>query len=153
MQMLLRTTTFLFMFLWLAGCETLESFLEAPKVSLTNVEVLPMQGLQPRFALYLNIENPNPISIPLSALAYQISLDGYNLFNGSTSELPSIPAGGESPLRLELSLNLLESASVVANMLRGSQPTMDYAIDSQVTVSGISRPFHVSETGVVELSN
>lgn len=137
----------------LASCATLDRFVEPPRVSVTNIEVLPAQGFQPRFAIYLNIVNPNPLPIPVTGLAYEINLNGYEVFNGATSEVPSIPAYEEVPLRVEVGTNLLQSVGFISGLINGQFETLDYSIDSQIKVSGITRPFAVSESGQVSLTN
>lgn len=137
----------------LGSCATLDRFVDPPSVSITNIEVLPSQGFQPRFAVYLNIVNPNPLPIPVTGLAYEINLNGYEVFNGATSDVPSIPAYEEVPLRVEVGANLLQSVGFISGLINGSFDTLDYSIDSQIKVSGITRPFAVSESGQVPLTS
>lgn len=137
----------------LSGCATLDRFVDPPRVSVTNIEVLPSQGLQPRFAVYLNILNSNPVSIPISGIAYDISLNGYEVFSGATSDVPSIPAYEEVPLRVEVGANLLQSIGFMTSLMNGQFETLDYAIESKISVSGITRAFTVTEVGQVEIGN
>ena len=136
----------------LNACSTLSEFVEPPKVSITNIEVLPNGGLSPRFAVSLNILNQNPVALPISGLAYDINLNGFEVFNGATSDIPSIPAYGEVPLTVEVGTNLLQSIGFITSMLNGSLSTVNYEIDSDVSVSGFSKKFSVSESGQVPLT-
>ena len=137
----------------LSACATLDRFVEKPRVTITNIEILPSNGLQPRFAIDLNIINTNAVGIPLSGLAYDISLNGHELFTGATSEVSEIPAYTEVPLRVEVGANLFESAAFLASLLSGSVDAVDYAINAKLKVGGITRPFSISEKGNVSLSS
>jgi len=136
----------------LSACSTLSQFVEPPKVSITNIAVLPNGGLSPRFAISMNILNQNPVALPITGLAYDINLNGYEVFTGATSDVPSIPAYGEVPLTVEVGTNLLQSIGFITTLLNGSLSTVNYEIDSDVSVSGFARKFSVSESGEVPLT-
>lgn len=136
-----------------SGCATLDRFVDSPVVSIANIEMLPTQGLQPRFAVDLNILNPNPVAIPITGMAYEISLNGYDLFSGATSDVPRLPAYEEVPLRVEVGANVLQSFGLIMGLLNGEHTKLDYVIETELKVSGILRPFTLVEKGVVDLNS
>jgi len=135
----------------LSACSTLTEFATPPKVSITNIELLPGNFLSPRFAISLQVKNPNPVPLPIKGLAYDINLNGLEVFNGVTNEVPLIPAYGEIPLKIELGANLIQATQFVLSLRSGNVKTLDYSINTDVSVSGISKPFAVSESGKVDL--
>ena len=149
----LKRLFMVFVALVLSSCATLDRFVDPPRVTVTNIEVLPMQGMEPRFAVTLNILNSNPVSIPITGLAYDINLNGYEVFSGVTTDVPTIPAYKEVPLRVELGTNLLQSIGFVTSLMREQFDTLDYSIDSKISVAGITRAFSVSESGQVSFGD
>lgn len=142
----------LIMLISLSGCATLDRFIDPPRLTISGIEVLPTQGFQPRFAVHLNILNPNPIAIPIAGMSYEISLNNYELFNGATSDLSSIPAYEEASVRLELGVDVLRSVGFISELLNGDVQSVNYSIASEIKVSGIFQPISVTETGVVQLT-
>lgn len=145
-----RSLLFFVLIVGISGCANLDQFLRPPSVTVTKVEMLPFQGLQPRFAISLNVVNPNPISIPITGLAYQISLNGHPVFSGATSDVPTIPSYEEVAMEIEVGTNLVESIGFVSSLLGGEFDRLEYQIDSDINVRGIPRPFQVSESGEVD---
>lgn len=137
----------------LLGCSSLSQFINPPNVSITRVEMLPLQDFQPRFAVYLNVVNPNPIAIPVTGIAYQISLNGHSVFNGATSDVPTIPSYEEISMRLEVGTDLVESFAFVSSLIDGQFNRLEYQIDSDINVRGFARPFQVTEVGEVDFGS
>ncbi|GEM_PF-4673688 len=65
----------------LAGCASLQNYFEPPTVSLIGIEILEADGFSIRFGLDLTVQNPNPITIPISGL----SLNGNEVLSGVSS--------------------------------------------------------------------
>jgi LEA14-like dessication related protein len=139
-----------FVLLGLASCASLNGIVSPPKISISGIELLPTNNLQPKFAVHLNILNQNAVAIPVTGLSYNISLNGSEVFSGATSNVPVLPAYEEVPVRLEVSANLLQSISFINGLMKGSFSALDYSIDAKVKVSGVITPFHIVEAGRVD---
>ena len=133
----------------LGSCALFEGILSSPKVSITNVEVLSSQGFQPKFAVHLNILNPNSVPIPISGFSYVINLNGYELFSGATNDVPIIPAYSDVPVRVEVAANLMQSIGFMTQLLSGTISTLNYTIDAKVKVGGVFMPYDITEQGQV----
>ncbi len=139
----------IFVIVGLTSCANIGSNISPPKVSVVSIELLSVENLRPKFAVHLSVLNQNAVSIPISGLAYDISLNGNEVFSGATSDVPTIPAYEEVPVRIEMSANLLKSISFINGLMTGSFTTLNYSIDAKVKVSGIIIPFHITEEGTV----
>lgn len=139
-------------FLALSGCSVVQDLIDPPVVSLSNIEILESSGLSIRFAIDLNIQNPNPVPIPITGLSYGLSLNGNSVLNGVTSEGVDLGAYGEDNLRLEAEASLLGMLGLFRDLLSADTREVEYLIDASIGISGFSRAIEVSESGLVPLS-
>ena len=139
-------------FLVLSGCSVVQDLIDPPIVSLSNIEILESSGLSIRFAIDLNIQNPNPVPIPITGLSYGLSLNGNRVLNGVTSDGINLGAYEQDNLVLEAEASLLGMLGLFRDLLSADTREIEYLIDASVGISGFSRAIEVSESGLVPLS-
>lgn len=135
----------------LTSCATVESLLEPPKLSLTNIEILEANGFSIRLALDINVQNPNPVPLPINGLSYSLMLNGNEFLSGVASDLEGVGAFSETQVRLEAGTNLLGLMGLASEILSGQTDQYEYRLDAKIGLSGFSRSIEVSETGIVPI--
>ena len=129
------------------GCRTLvEQTLERPSISLREVRLMEM-------GLVLNVANPNPVPLPVKTVRYKIALAGLNVAEGETDEAFTVPAKGDTEIKLQVRTNALELAGQAANMLTNFNGRVDYEISGEVEPDlPMTGPFPFTRKGEVALN-
>ena len=135
----------------LTSCAILERALEPPKLSLANIEILEASGFSIRMALYINVQNPNPVPLPINGLSYSLALNDIEFLSGVASDLEGVAAFSETQVRLEAGTNLLGLMGLASEILSGKTEQYEYRLDAKIGLSGFARSMEVSETGIVPI--
>jgi LEA14-like dessication related protein len=96
---------------WLALLAALASSGCAPKFTRPNVTVVAveMRGgnlLQQKFAVKLNIQNPNDRALPVQGLHVELNVSGEQIASGVSDHAVVVPAFGESEFDMTITANL-----------------------------------------------
>lgn len=137
----------------LISCANLGVGLEAPKIKLVSVGMLPSEGLTQRFRIGLSITNPNAVALPVRGLSYSLALNGIEVVDGVSASVGRLAAYAETPLTLEASSNLLSALRFVNDFVRNSgDKPIDYNLRATIDVEGFARRLTVHENGAIPLS-
>lgn len=90
--------------LTLAGCSTLAPR-DPLRIELVEIEPLPGEGLEARFAIKLRVQNPNDRPINFDGVALELKVNQQPLLNGVSDQSGQVPRYGESVLRIPVSLS------------------------------------------------
>ena len=82
----------------LAGCAGLGALKEKPEVSLAGVELQEFALFEQRFGIKLRIRNPNDVDLPISALVFDVELNGQPFARGMSNKAVTVPRYGEAVL-------------------------------------------------------
>jgi LEA14-like dessication related protein len=134
-----------------AGCGSFRPGFQTPSVTVSSFKTVPSSGIVPAFEIGLRVTNPNPQALKLDGIAYTISLEGTNLVNGVTNELPTIPAYGQGDVSLSASADLLAGARVVGELLRSGKRDVDYAFEARLDLAGLLPAVRVRDAGQISL--
>ena len=74
---------------WLAGCSTLAPKLEAPDLSIVNVELMESTLFEQRVRVRMRVQNPNDRALPVRGLSYTLEVDGKELAWGVNDVSPA----------------------------------------------------------------
>ncbi len=96
---------------WLALLAALVSSGCAPKFTRPNVTVVAveMRGgnlLQQKFAVKLNIQNPNDRALPVQGLHVELNVSGEQIASGVSDHAVVVPAFGDSEFDMTITANL-----------------------------------------------
>ena len=131
----IRDSGLLLVMLMLSACASTGQLIDTPDVSLRNVEIEDMDFSAQTFLLGFDVSNPNPFPLPVSAVSYNIELDGYRFATGKTQGGFTVPAKGEGEFAISVQLNLLRSAPQLLYIVRdGTKRDIPYALDGKLGV-------------------
>lgn len=146
-----KTITLLLCFGLIACSSVVPS--EPPKVNLISVVPTSDSGLTPSFNINLRVVNPNKQDLNLAGAVYSLSLNGHEVVNGATRELPSVPAYGEAAFSLPAQANLMASMQLLGSLLQSEKPQLDYQVDVKLDVGSFWPAIRLSEKGQLKLDN
>ena len=150
---LLHVSALSFVMLMVSSCGSLGKIVDAPKVSLSDVQLVSAGLLEQRYRLTLRVQNPNSVGIPISGIDYAVKLAGVDFASGVTPNSFTLPANGEDLVNIDVSTNLLESARQIYNVIKQGPDSLDYQLSGNVKVNlpfVKSLPF--SRSGKVDLN-
>lgn len=78
----------------LSGCAALGPRLEAPKLTVSHVEIIKGDLFEQRFRARMNVQNPNDRELRVRGITYTIELGGEELGRGLSGSSFVVPARG-----------------------------------------------------------
>lgn len=136
----MKTTTLACVCLLLAGamsgCASLsENPLRMPEVRLSNVQAVGLGFDRQTFLLSFDVNNPNPLSLPVRHITYGLKLNGQRFASGETDCEFTIPANGASTFAISVDLDLLQTAPQLLFIVRDSaRQDIAYDVEGQLGV-------------------
>lgn len=126
----------------LAGCSSLTTKkMSAPAVSLANMELQGIQGLETIFRLQLRVINSDDEPLALRGLSCALKVNGKSFANGISSEPVTVPASGTATVPV----------LVYAGMFDLVGPVIELIQSSGVPPSGQAKPLEYELTGKILL--
>ena len=99
---------FLIIFIGLLGsCANLPLKTVSPEVSLANFKLSKLGLFEQTYLLRLHLKNPNPFSLPINSVDYQLHLNDQEFAKGVSNQAVTIPASGEEFLDIKVVSNLM----------------------------------------------
>jgi len=132
----MRSAALLLLACTLGACSSIVPRLEAPHLSITNVELLSGTVWEQRLRVHLRVENPNDRALPVAALVYTIEVAGQELARGAANESFIVPANGESEFATDVTANMAGALVAILGRGGGKNQAIDYHISGKVTLAG-----------------
>jgi LEA14-like dessication related protein len=117
----------------LSGCSLFLHSIEKPKVDVRDValsSVSLMAGVEG--TIRLDVENPNPVGVPLRAIDWQLAVAGAPAVRGHVDVSTTIPARGVAPVTASLAIGAGDAVEVARRMAGGGR---GYALDARLFFS------------------
>jgi LEA14-like dessication related protein len=118
----------------ISGCASLHRQIEEPSLSIVGLEIVDLGLLQQRYAVTLNVQNPNPLTLPVSGMSYALQVGGKDFARGVTSKPFTLPAYGEAQVQVDLTTNLLDSVRRIQALLDSGMETVGYSLTGRLQV-------------------
>ncbi|WP_421869530.1 LEA type 2 family protein [Motiliproteus sp.] len=138
--------------LGLSGCATLQPGFEKPVVNLTSFELLPSNGVAPKFGIGLHVINPNRTPLSLKGLVYNVEIEGHKILTGVANDLPVIAAYGEGDIQLQASANLFNTLRMLSSLVNRPSNSLTYDLNAKLDVGSLLPRVEVNESGKIDLS-
>jgi LEA14-like dessication related protein len=125
--------------LWLAvlltGCAALQSPLEAPHVTLTDLRPLDMTLFEQRYGLKLRVQNPNPVELPITGMNFRLDVNGSELGHGVSDQPVTVPAYGEAVVEIKLTSNLVRIFDQIRGLESGKGQSLRYHLSGGLSLA------------------
>ena len=152
MKLTLRCAAPLLALLLTSSCALVPK-LEAPQLSIAEVQILSSDLWEQHLKVRMHVHNPNDRALPIKALEYTVEVDGQQFASGAAAASFVVPPLGETEFDMNVTTNL---ASTLLKLLgRGSGAGTDevgYRLVGKVSLSeGFLRSIPFDEKGTFKL--
>ncbi len=92
----------------LTACASVAIQPEPPKLSVAGFKLTKLGLLEQKYRVQLRLTNPNPFSLPVERVNFQLYLNGKEFTNGHNQQPILIPPDGEEVFEIDTVSNLFE---------------------------------------------
>jgi LEA14-like dessication related protein len=125
----------LFFAIVLAGCATVQSPLEAPHVSLTDMRIIDATLFEQRYALKIRVQNPNPVALPIEGMEFRLDINDVELGRGVSDKAVTVPAYGEEVFEINLVSNFARIVNQIRALEGGQGNSLRYRLAGGISVA------------------
>ena len=137
----------------LQACSSLPRQLVPPRAEVVELRILQAGFDGQRFAVRLDLLNPNAVPIPVRFVEFEVRLAGEGLLDGQSAAPFTLPAGGTQTVDVEIFSNLVSSATRLLAVVQGPANTLEYEVQGQLTLDvRLREPLGFYHRGQVPLS-
>jgi len=104
-----------------AACSFFPHPLEKPKVDVTGVAITEVSFSGLSGHVDMNVLNPNAVSLPLSAVDWQLAIGGSRAVSGRVDLSANIPAKGSAPVEASLRVGASDAVAVAPKLAAGER--------------------------------
>lgn len=141
-----------FVCVMVGACAHFGAGLEPPNVRVDSLRMLEARGLSQRFLVGLRVINPNDRALPVRGLSYTLALNGIDLLEGVSGNVPTLEPFSETLIEVEAATDLVAALRLLNNLTRpDAGENIAYALTAKVNVQGWPGRLTVKETGEVPL--
>jgi LEA14-like dessication related protein len=128
--------------------------LEAPNLSVINMEMLESSLFTQRLKVRVRVQNPNDIALPVKGVSAKLEIAGEQFASGVSANSFTVPAFGEQEFDLLVDASMAKT--LLTMMGKGgsgkAMESLDYRISGKVSLSsGLVRSIPFDETGTLNL--
>ena len=135
----------------LQACGALRPGFETPAVTVNSFRAMPSAGALPDFEIGLRVINPNRYALDLAGVSYTVSLNGHEVIQGVSSEMPVIDGYGQGDVVLRATPNLLAGVRLIAELASAATDSLDYELEAKLDLGGLYPSIRISDSGTVSL--
>ena len=119
----------------LGGCASMQSPLEAPHVSLTDLRILDATLFEQRYALKIRVQNPNPVALPINGMDFRLDINDVELGRGVSDKSVTVPAYGETVFEINLGSNFARIVNQIHALESGKGQSLHYRLSGGISVA------------------
>ena len=136
----------------LNGCayvKALNNKMKTPKVNFQNVELREATADGIKLDFLFEVNNPNPLGAKITALTYDLKLNGSRIAKGKTKEAIEVGPQGRSDVRFPFELKFQDLVSTIKTLM-GARDKIKYKLDVVVSVDTPIGEIEVKRSAVGE---
>jgi LEA14-like dessication related protein len=142
----LRCTPLFLLAAMLGGCSLFVPKLQAPSLSIVNVQVLKSDLWEQRLKVRVRVQNPNDRALPVKGLSYTIDLSGQQFASGVSGASFVVQPHGEAEFDMNVTANM--AGALFKLLSRDASDHIEYRIAGKVSLSeGLLRTVPFEQRG------
>lgn len=141
-----------FVLCFMSACSHFSGGMEKPRMQLVDFDVVSAEGFAPRFAVTIEVSNPNSFDLKVKGASYSLGLQGFDLIEGVSNRLPVVPAYGSEIVRLEARANLVESYKFFRSVMNEGADNVAYHMSLKLDSGGLFSSVYLEDEGRIDLS-
>lgn len=122
-----------------AGCSTLDQIKYKPTVDLQSIGLQETSLSSGTVLVRLGVSNPNPVSVNLDELRYDLNMNGRDLAEGVVAQGIRLDANETTTVEVPVRFQYLEVFNSVSDMVRSGSTT--YELTGGVTAGPFEIPY------------
>jgi len=130
----IRIVATIFAFLSLAGCAGVGNQLDPPRISLANIRVQEVTGLETAFQIQMRVFNTNDVDLKVKGINVELGINGQPFATGVSNTLVEIPSYGTELVTVTVYSSVIKMFKSVYG-LKGSEE-LTYRLSGKLRVSG-----------------
>ncbi len=137
----------------LSACAS-QSKLEAPNLSVINMEMLESSLFTQRLKVRVRVQNPNDRELPVKGVSAKLEIAGEEFANGVSANSFVVPAFGEAEFDLLVDASMARTLIGMVGKRKSDKPmeSLDYRMTGKVSLSsGVVRSIPFDESGSLKL--
>lgn len=146
-----RYSLLLWFLITATGCASLQR--QPLDVLLSDLELLPAQGLAPRFSISMQLINPNNSQIDIKGGSFRLYLGNSRVAAGVIEKPFLVPALGQSLIKAQCTGDLIGGASLFHKLMHSNAQAIEYQLEVTLHESNRFIPIRLQRDGVVNLSD
>ncbi|MHB8829778.1 MAG: LEA/WHy family protein [Syntrophales bacterium] len=139
---------FLTIILFIPGCAGLR--LQAPAVTVADMQVIEANLLEQRFVFKLRIQNPNDRDIPVTGMSFEIAINDEPFAKGVSNKTATLPRLSETMMDVAVASDLSRILRQIGALRRGSRKTISYRIRGRL-FTGLLVDLDFENKGVLDI--
>lgn len=132
------------------GCTGIKR--QSPDVLLSDLALLPSEGLAPRFSLSMELINPNNSQLDIEGGSFRLYLQNSRVAAGVIKKPFIVPALGQSTFTAHCTGDLIGGASLFHKLMKSNAHAVEYQLEVKLHETNRFMPILLSRTGVANLS-
>lgn len=130
-----RTFLFwVFTAVFLSGCAGLGTPSEAPRISLSNIQMLETSGMESAFLVQLRVQNPNDVELDIRGVDCDVEINGKPFAYGISNAQVKIPALGSDTVPVKVYTSVIEIFRGLINL--PGRDDLSYQVKGKVRTGG-----------------
>jgi LEA14-like dessication related protein len=118
----------------LAGCAGLTKTLEPPRISLANIRVQEVSGLETVFEIQLRVFNTNDVDLNVTGIEAELEVNGQAFATGVSNTSVKIPSFGTELVAITVYSSVINMVRSVVGL--GEAEELKYRLQGKVKASG-----------------
>lgn len=133
--------------LLLTSCANFNPGFEEPLIEVTSIRLKNSGSMSPEFDIVLRVSNPNRDALNIDGMTYTLYLAGNKVVSGVANNLPSVPGYGAANVKLQATLSLFGSLSLLNELMNQYQQSIDYELVTRLDVGRFYPKITVKQQG------
>jgi len=136
--------------LGLSGCSLFVPKLQAPRLSVVDLQFQKGQLWQQKLKVRMHVENPNDRVLPIKGITYTLDVNGQEFAHGESAASFVVPALGEAEFDMNMTANM--AGTIISLLSHGADSSIDYHLVGKVSLSeGLLRSIPFDQHGTFKL--
>lgn len=150
-----RITLACILLLALQACSLMRQEFKDPDIQVVGFTHLSGGNLlEQRFALRLQLTNPNDLELEVKGIHFQFSIAGVELIQGVSNEVPVIKPYSTTEFTVQGSANVIQAVRLLKKMQKKPESRFDYTLDTRIELAhGWPSTFNLKREGNIGLDD
>lgn len=134
----------------LSGCSLFVPKLQAPRLSVVDLQLQKGQLWQQKLKVRMHVENPNDRVLPIKGITYTLDVNGQEFAHGESAASFVVPALGDAEFDMNMTANM--AGTIISLLQHGTDSSIEYQLRGKVSLSeGLLRSIPFDQHGTFKL--